>query len=48
MLLVLSAFPFAVLVLISGNVFASLFLGALGPVIVSLVWWILSPFAKPA
>lgn len=46
-LLVLSAFPFAALVLISGNVFASLFLGALGPIIVSLVWWILSPFAKP-
>ena len=46
-LLVLSAFPFAVLVLISGNVFASLFLGALGPIIVSLVWWIVSPFAKP-
>lgn len=46
-LLVLSAFPFAVLVLISGNVFASLFVGALGPIIVSLVWWILSPFAKP-
>ncbi|MFV0297548.1 MAG: hypothetical protein ACK5JT_15645 [Hyphomicrobiaceae bacterium] len=47
MLLVLAAFPFAVLVLVSGNVLASLFLGALGPVIVSLVWWMLSPFAKP-